>query len=203
MVCQYQASTYELQQQSSAYQELFYVLASKPHSEAREILDRIRKGHDVGSILGSVREADLLLQLHIKPNNHYQYQFPYSSEMPKFLMQNGNHYLDSWLYRYSSDQPHNDDVPVKDSVIYQVPYHAAEIADPHLEAVRAKKWTAIIDDDKILMRLVQTYLLKEYPFFPAFQKDYFLQDMLSGRKQYCSSLLVHAVLASACVGTAL
>jgi hypothetical protein len=183
---------------------LFCILASKPHSEATQILDRIRKGHDVASILGRIREADLLLQLHVKPNTHYQYQFPYSRDMPKFLMRDGNQYLDSWLYKFSSDQPKPDEPPpVKDPVIYQVPYHAAEVVDPHLDAIKAKKWTTIIDDDKLLRKLVQTYFLKEYPFLPAFQKDYFLQDMLSGRKQYCSPLLVHAVLASACVGTAL
>jgi hypothetical protein len=121
--------------------------------------------------------------------------------MPDFLIRDRNHYLDSWLYKYSSDKRHNDDVPVRDPVIYQVPYHAADIADPHLAAIKAKKWTSVIDDDAFLRKLVQFYLLKEYPFLPAFQKDYFLQDMLSGRKQYCSPLLIHAVLASACVST--
>ncbi|KAJ4007727.1 hypothetical protein NW752_010396 [Fusarium irregulare] len=120
--------------------------------------------------------------------------------MPKFLMRDGNRYCDSWIYKFSSDGPQPDETIVKDSVIYQVPYHAAEVTDPHLDAIKAKKWTTIIDDDKLLRKLIQMYFLKEYPFLPAFQKDYFLQDMLSGRKQYCSHLLVHAVLASACHG---
>ncbi|RBR26560.1 uncharacterized protein FIESC28_00636 [Fusarium coffeatum] len=120
--------------------------------------------------------------------------------MPKFLMRDQNHYFDSWIYKFSSDGPQPDETLVKDPIIYQVPYHAAEVTDPHLDAIKAKKWTKIIDDDKLLRKLIQIYLLKEYPFLPAFQKDYFLQDMLSGRKQYCSPLLVHAVLASACHG---
>jgi len=118
-------------------------------------------------------------------------------------MRDGNHYFDSWIYKFSSDGPQPNETSIKDPIIYQVPYHAAEVADPHLDAIKIKKWTSVIDDDKLLRKLVQTYFLKEYPFFPAFQKDYFLQDMLSGRKQYCSPLLVHAVLASACVGTTL
>ncbi|CAG7565306.1 unnamed protein product [Fusarium equiseti] len=99
-----------------------------------------------------------------------------------------------------TSEPQPNEIPVKDPIIYQVPYHAAEVTDPHLDAIKAKRWTSIIDDDKLLRKLIQTYFLKEYPFLPAFQKDYFLQDMISGRKQYCSPLLVHAVLASACHG---
>ncbi|KAF4960323.1 hypothetical protein FGADI_970 [Fusarium gaditjirri] len=74
------------------------------------------------------------------------------------------------------------------------------MVDPRLDQIQVTDWTSIIEDNESLRKLLQTYFLTEYTFFPAFQKDYFLQDMALGRKEYCSSLLVHAVLASACHG---
>ncbi|KAF5655412.1 NirA-like nitrate assimilation regulatory protein [Fusarium sp. NRRL 25303] len=74
------------------------------------------------------------------------------------------------------------------------------MVDPLLDNVDAKNWTCIIDDNKLLRKLLETYFMTEYPFYPAFQKNYFLEDMAAGRSKYCSSLLVHAVFASACHG---
>ncbi|KAF5690745.1 NirA-like nitrate assimilation regulatory protein [Fusarium denticulatum] len=74
------------------------------------------------------------------------------------------------------------------------------MVDPRLDLVDAQKWTCIIDDNKLLRKLLETYFMTEYTFYPAFHKNYFLEDMAAGRSDYCSSLLVHAALASACHG---
>lgn len=193
----------ELQQKYNAYEELFRILATKTQYEATEVLNRIRGGDSVEAILRHIRDADLLLQLHVVPDDHHQYSFPYHQDMPTVLIQEGNPYLDSWLYKYSSfggQQPYRDrDLSNWDSAHYRIPYHAAEIVDPRLNATNAKKWTSIVDDDILLNRLLQMFFLTEYTWYPAFHKDYFLEDMVAGRKRYCSSLLVNAILASACV----
>jgi hypothetical protein len=123
--------------------------------------------------------------------------------MPSFLIQEGNQYLDSWLYKYSSSEASmldDDASTTQDPIVYKAPYHAGVMVDPHLDKIKAAGWTSIIKDNHSLRKLLQTYFLTEYTFFPAFQKDYFLQDMASSSKEHCSFLLVHAVLASACVG---
>ncbi|KAF5973738.1 hypothetical protein FBULB1_8122 [Fusarium bulbicola] len=179
------------------------VPATKPMHEGTDILRRIQSGHDIESILDHIQRADLLKQAHVVPDHYYQYEFPYRKEMPNFLIQEGNQYLDSWLYKYSLGKARMQDggnPPTEHPIIYEAPYHAAEMVDPLLDEVDAQKWTCIIDDDKLLRKLLETYFMTEYTFYPAFQKNYFLEDMASGRGKYCSSLLVHAVLASACHG---
>lgn len=47
--------------------------------------------------------------------------------------------------------------------------------------------------------LLHLYLLHEYHWLTCFPKDHFLDDMLSESERFCSSLLVNAVLAQACV----
>ncbi|KAF4344780.1 nitrogen assimilation transcription factor nirA [Fusarium beomiforme] len=186
-----------------SYQELFRILATKSIREGTDILRRIQSGDDVETILRHIQRADLLKQDHVVPDRYYQYEFPYRKDMPRFLFREENQYLDSWLYKYSSSEtrePQDDNSLVDKAIIYQVPYHAAEMIEPCLDQIKARKWTSIVDDDILMRELLQTYFLTEYTFFPAFPKDYFLQDMAAGRKNYCSPLLVHAVLASACHG---
>ncbi|EMT74271.1 Nitrogen assimilation transcription factor nirA [Fusarium odoratissimum] len=170
--------------------------------EGTDILRRIQSGHDVESILDHIQRADLLKQAHVVPDHYYQYEFPYRREMPSFLIQEGNQYLDSWLYKYSLSETRiqdSDNPPTEYPIIYEAPYHAAEMVEPRLDHIDARKWTCIIDDNSLLRKLLETYFMTEYTFYPAFQKNYFLEDMAAGRSKYCSSLLVHAVLASACV----
>ncbi|TVY67814.1 Nitrogen assimilation transcription factor nirA [Fusarium oxysporum f. sp. cubense] len=190
-------------EQQGAYQELFRILATKPMHEGTDILRRIQSGHDVESILDHIQRADLLKQAHVVPDHYYQYEFPYRREMPSFLIQEGNQYLDSWLYKYSLSETRiqdSDNPPTEYPIIYEAPYHAAEMVERRLDHIDARKWTCIIDDNSLLRKLLETYFMTEYTFYPAFQKNYFLEDMAAGRSKYCSSLLVHAVLASACHG---
>jgi hypothetical protein len=154
-------------------------------------------------VLRHIREADLLLQVRLVPDVHYQYTFPYKRSLPTFLFQRDNPYLDSWLYKCSSFGEHrlsDDKVQSNPSLDpYYMPYHAAEIIDPRLTDISAKKWTAVTSDDALVRKLLETYFFTEYSWYPTLQKDYFLEDMARGRTQFCSSLLVNAVLASACV----
>lgn len=50
-----------------------------------------------------------------------------------------------------------------------------------------------------MRRLLANLFLHEYHLGSFFQKDYFLEDMASGRRWLCSSVLVNAVLAWASV----
>ena len=83
--------------------------------------------------------------------------------------------------------------------MYDTPYHTVQMVDPRLDAVEPSKWTAVSSDDVLLRKLLETYFIYEYPPFPFFHKDYFLDDMATGRTRFCSSVLVNCVLAAACV----
>ena len=78
------------------------------------------------------------------------------------------------------------------------PYHAAEMVDARLPQLVARKWTTVISDDELLRQLLNAFFLHCHPWIAAFHKDYFLDDMTTGRSRFCSPLLVNAVLAVAC-----
>lgn len=83
--------------------------------------------------------------------------------------------------------------------MYETPYHTVQMVEPRLDAVDPSKWTTVISDNVLLRKLLEIYFVHDYPYFTFFHKDFFLDDMATGRTRFCSSLLVNAVLAAACV----
>jgi len=181
-----------------------------------DILQRIRAGADVVSILDQVKTGDLLLQLAVTPEARFRYEFPYRSEMPEDLIPD-NPYLSSLIYEAaslylparSSGSPRHFTpafAAVRDlraaeyHSLYLKPVHAAQVVDPLLSDVKPSLWTAVSDDDALMRDLLSVFLRCEYQFTSVFQKDYFLEDMAAQRQDFCSSLLVNIILGYSCVG---
>ena len=173
--------------------------------ESLEILHRFRAGGDIETVLRQVKDGDLLLQLSLVPESRRRYDFPYLSDMPHFIQVPDNSYLDCQTYEATFKDPlsprttHDHSGASEHQIPYLRPYHAAEMVDPLLLKVTAARWTSVISDEQLLMRLLNAYFLFHHPWFAAFNKDYFLEDMAAGRGRFCSPLLVNTVLAAACV----
>lgn len=61
------------------------------------------------------------------------------------------------------------------------------------------RWTRITDDERLISHLMTMYFSWHYPFFTTLSKDLFYRDYVAGvSSQYCSSLLVNAMLALGC-----
>ncbi|KAF2871303.1 hypothetical protein BDV95DRAFT_668628 [Massariosphaeria phaeospora] len=68
-------------------------------------------------------------------------------------------------------------------------------ADPRLKAVGT--WTSVTNDSGLLVLLLSVWHTWEYKYYHFLDWDIFLDDMASGQSEFCSSLLVNALLASA------
>jgi hypothetical protein len=122
-----------------------------------------------------------------------------------------NPYLNSLMYEaaslYSPDQHPTSDSPQLGATLsaeehqslYLKPFHAAQVVEPRLSDVKVSFWTTVCDDNVLMRELLSVLFRCEYQFTAAFQKDLFLEDMAAQRKDFCSSLLVNAVLAYSCV----
>lgn len=63
---------------------------------------------------------------------------------------------------------------------------------------RIEQWTQVPAEPDLLNHLFELYFCWIHPFFRFFSKPEFYSDMSSGRTNYCSALLVNAILANAC-----
>ena len=187
--------------------------------EALEIVGRVKAGQDIEAILAHVRDGNLLLQLRLVPESRFRYELPYMSEMPAFLLAGGSPYFESLIYEVASlhssrSQPQGTAAAsvarlpmfpreagdLEHQSQYLKPYHAAELVEPLLEKAKPSLWTSVSKDDGFMRALLGAYFAHEYHSFPVFHKDYFLENMASQQTSHCcSSLLVNATLAFACV----
>jgi hypothetical protein len=61
-----------------------------------------------------------------------------------------------------------------------------------------RSWTAVTGDIEFIGHLLSLYFSWEHPHYVLLSENRFLEDLVSGRKQFCSELLVNAILALAC-----
>jgi len=185
--------------------ELFSVIRSRDEPDAAAVYQRLRCGADPQAVLRSVREGDLLLQLQLAPETRFRYVFPFRKEMPTALRNPARPYLASLLFEAAADATGEAPRPLPPLSNEQhrpqffKPYHAAKIVDPRLDELKPSQWTKVCNDDELMRTLLRLYYQYEHHFFCCFQMDAFLDDMLSGSDRFCSSVLVNAILAQACV----
>jgi hypothetical protein len=198
-----------LENKETAYEELTQLLISAPEAESLELLRRLRTGGDVEAVVALAKEGDLLLQMALVPESRYRYEFPYVRDMPPFLQHSDNPYLYSTIYEWTSRPTATSEVGSssgqqcsagnEEKSPYLKPFHAAVLVDPLLDSVQPFRWTTVSRDDKLMRDLLRIYFLREHMWFTYLNKNLFLEDMASGSTRFCSSLLVNAILAFACV----
>jgi hypothetical protein len=190
-----------------ASERLHDLLRTRTDEEAGQIFKWIRGGIDTATILRQVESGDLILQLALTPETRFRYVLPYKSEMPVWLKTEDNPYLDSLIYSWTAkdsstaldlSSASESDASGYTSV-YLMPYRAASIIEPMLDSVKPSDWTSVSSDNKMMRNLLAAYFQHQYHQWPIFHKDFFLEDMAAQKSRFCSSLLVNAVLANACV----
>ncbi|KAH6865064.1 hypothetical protein BKA58DRAFT_391324 [Alternaria rosae] len=191
--------------QHALLRHVFAHLRSQPLHVAQELLGHLRRDTDVRTILRFLEYGSLRLQLKLVPDTTYQFTAPYLADMMPLFDSADNPYLASRLYKALSHETahHGTDIQQQThSAIYHVPYPGARMYDPRMspDTLRPSRWTSISDDDIFLTRLLEGYFLYEFPLWPCFHKDHFLDDMTAGRTDYSSPLLVSAILTAACHG---
>ena len=194
----------------SIYEEFVSLLKNLPDQDAHDVLRRIRSGSDIGSILQQAKVGDVLLQMAVAPETRYRYEFPYKAHMPSEYHLD-NPYLKSMLYETATIYSYKGGPELvtpsflteltseEEKSLYLKPFHAAQVVEPLLSDAKISEWTAVCKDDELMRDLLRVMFRCEYQFTAAFHKDLFLQDLSTGRKSFCSSLLVNVLLAYACV----
>ncbi|KAK0618837.1 hypothetical protein B0T14DRAFT_518107 [Immersiella caudata] len=191
----------QLQEEKSVYQELTDLIRKMPEGESTEVVRRLRAGDDVSAIVRQVKTGCLLLQLALSPESRFRYSFPYVIDMPITLRQPDNPYIESPIFEAAyrnSPSPAPEELPEQHQCIYMKPYHVAEIVDPRLSKIRASRWTNVTEDDALFRNLLRAYILYEHTTFPFVPLDSILDGMVTGDERLCSSLMVNALMASAC-----
>ncbi|PMB70555.1 Nitrogen assimilation transcription factor nirA [Beauveria bassiana] len=176
-------------------------LQTREDTEALSIVRHLRDAQDPEAVARQLEGGDVLLQLCVHPETKLRFTFPFRWQMPEALRTPGNAYLKSPLFESAFLAPDRNAAVAATSLIetqqpqYFRPYAVAQIADSRITGAEFSHWTSVCTDDKLMRALLHVYLLTDYQTFSFFHKDFFLDDLNSRRPRFCSSLLVHAILA--------
>ncbi|KAF2703392.1 hypothetical protein K504DRAFT_177266 [Pleomassaria siparia CBS 279.74] len=96
----------------------------------------------------------------------------------------------------SSDSPPSQSRPSPIEAILHKPRppNPHSLSDQRLASVR--KWTTVVHDDNLLCILMSAWHSWEYKYHHFLDWDNLLDDMSTGQTNFCSSLLINAILAS-------
>ena len=71
--------------------------------------------------------------------------------------------------------------------------------DESLRHVLPSLWTSVPVSNVVVANLISLYLSWAHPLFTLFDERYFLKDLVSGERGFCTPLLVNVVCCFACV----
>lgn len=171
-------------------------MKSSSDEDAINILRRIRAGADAEAVVRQVKDGNLLMQLSLMPETRRRYDLPYITQIPALFLTPDNPYQPPSKFDAQFDL---QDPGI--SSCYMKPYHAAAVSDVLIDKVTISKWTTVISSEDLLRQLLRSFFQHAYAEWFPFHKDLFLSDMLANRTEFCSPLLVNAVLANACYST--
>ncbi|KAI1813727.1 hypothetical protein GGS20DRAFT_586237 [Poronia punctata] len=193
----------ELEKKYHELLELIEMLKNRPEAEAHVILLRLRRSTDIHSTLAFINQGDLLAHpRHIAtpdPRNdallssHHPKIYPASSAKAGDTTELG-------VIRKSILEMNPDD--------YEFPLNQEirnarrlDIAHPTCDErtlrIDARLWTRVTTNNSIVANLISLYLSWDHCTMRLFDEDYFLDQIATGQTEYCSPLLVNALLAAA------
>jgi hypothetical protein len=177
------------------------LLQSLPERDAVDIFRRIRAGANAEAVMKHIQEGILVMELSNVPQISSRNHFPFLDKIPTSLQEST--YFQSRVYEaleasdYDTNTSQTSTTPQNSN--YARALLTARMVDNLLEDAQPSHWTSVSSNDRLLRNLLENYFINQYPRQFFFVKDYFLEDMLSRRTEFCSPLLVNALLAKACV----
>ncbi|KAE8847633.1 hypothetical protein PTNB85_01476 [Pyrenophora teres f. teres] len=200
---QFKRKYQQLKEKRTAQEELFDMLQNMPEKDAANVFNRIRAGANAEAIVQHVQEGSLVMELSNVPKASPRFHFPYVDSIPPRLRESV--YFQSRIYEaidaYSQGTGSPKDPSVSRQSNYANPILAAKIIESSLDVARISHWTNVCSNDHLLRNLLYGYLIHQYPKHHFFHKGYFLEDMVSKSSEFCSPLLMNAILAKACASS--
>lgn len=198
-----------LKTRDSTLQTLVQAILNYPEDEAFDLVKHIRACESLDDVATSIiskqsatrddsTDDDLLVTKHMATGPVPQFETALSGKMGELRLENGSLSVvggTSNLIYLSSDGESasgydgEDDHPQPDDPI--------------------SSWTEVTSDTGLIVHLLNMYFTWHYTYFTTLSKDLFYRDLMRGnipgtrrKTEYCTSLLVNAMLALGCHFTA-
>ncbi|KAJ5939168.1 Transcription factor [Penicillium verhagenii] len=189
-----------LRSRHTTLQTLFQALLNYEEDDAFDLVREIRSCDDLEEVAQSVvtRQTTGLLSVpeardsvsDENPSEVDQFESELSGKMSELLLDGSRKFIGgtSNLIFLPSDSELQESALITENVLGTAN-----------DANVIGRWTQVTEDDSLITHLLNMYFTWHYPFFTLLAKDIFCRDLNRGMpSQYCSALLVNAMLALGC-----
>ena len=198
-----------LKTRNSTLQTLIQAILNYPEDEALALVKYIRACESLDDVAASLiskqsapqddgTDDDLLVTKSNAANGVPQFEKELSGKMGELRLENGSVSVvggTSNLIYLDSDEGNISE--------YDGEEHYPQLDDP------ITSWTRVTSDTELVVHLLNLYFTWHYTYFTTLSKDLFYRDLMRGnvpgtrgKTEYCTSLLVNAMLALGCHFTA-
>ncbi|KAG9195248.1 hypothetical protein G6011_00368 [Alternaria panax] len=181
------------------------MLQNLPEKDAADVFRRIRAGANAEAVVKHIQDGSLAMESSNVPQASSRFHFPFMDKIPTSLREST--YFQSLVYEAIEASDYDTNTSQTCSTHQKSNYSrallTARLVDTLLEDAQPSHWTNVSSNDRLLRSILESYFINQYPRQFFFVKTYFLEDMALRRNEYCSPLLVNALLAKACVSSRL
>ncbi|KAJ6102571.1 hypothetical protein N7486_004998 [Penicillium sp. IBT 16267x] len=188
-----------LRTRHTTLQTLFQALLNYDEADAFDLVREIRSCDDLEAVAQSVisRQSGLLSAQEAKdpasddnPSEVDQFEYELSGKMSELMLDGSRKFIggtSNLIFLPPGSELHESASTVEN------------ILGPVNDTNLIRRWTRVTEDDLLISHLLTMYFAWHYPFFTILAKDLFYRDLRRGiPSQYCSALLVNAMLALGC-----
>lgn len=195
--CSYRDDSEISQESQTLLLEVFRLLSAIPD---QEILDRVRglkDEVDVSVILSRLRGDDAT-------EKHSDTSLTIAAMSEQFrLMELGPQYPNAYPVIPSLDLDTLEGVAYQ-QLVQSIPNHAASghslpLCDARLGKLEIGNWTDVPITNQVAARAISIYLETDHPLLGYFDPALFVSDLVAAKTDYCSRILVNALMYWACV----
>ncbi|KAJ5746063.1 Transcription factor [Penicillium odoratum] len=179
-------------------QTLFQALLNYDEDDAFDLVREIRACDDLDEVAQSVvtRQAGLLSAPEAKdppsdgnPSEVDQFESELAGKMSELMLDGSRKFIGGTSNLIFL--PPDSESPESASI--------DNVLDSDNDKNPIGRWTRVTEDEPLVTHLLTMYFTWHYPFFTILAKDLFSRDLMRGTSsQYCSALLVNAMLALGC-----
>lgn len=168
-----------LQQANDALDVIVASLRGLPESESISLLHSLRSDANPETIADSLRS-----------NVRLPHSFAAQTLEADFTRQNNHPAVTS---------PEYDAAPLSSSLSREISIEDGYVSSNGQQSEEGTAtWFRVPQDAEFIEHLLNLYFCWVHPFYHFFSRDHFLRDMGRGRTEFCSAMLVNALLAVAC-----
>ena len=173
----------ELSEDNSIFDCILGTIRSAPDEYVQPIITRLRSNEDYTDIANFIRENPFETPEPTTPTTSTQRSYSIALSADLGISETSTDYTE---YAEGSQFLENVFRGTKGDI--------AE--DDYL--VNVQSWTSVTRDTEFIGHLLALYFTWEHTYYALFSEKIFLEDLVCGRTDFCSKLLVNAVLSLAC-----